>query len=96
MKLKDETLGGKYKLRKNTFITVLVMALHRDPSVWGPNPDKFDPRDYLKPAREAAKGICKQRYLEFGCEGQAAKIKAVALPEVARRYASGELAQLVQ
>ena len=27
------------------------------------NPEKFDPRDYLKPAREAAKQICRQRYL---------------------------------
>jgi len=59
------------------------------------NPSKFDPRDYLKPAREAAKLICRQRYLEFGCEGQAAKIKPVALPQVARSYASGELAQVV-
>src|SRR5437899_7916677 len=32
--LKDETLGGgKYKLRKGTFTTILVTALHRDPSV---------------------------------------------------------------
>lgn len=48
--LKDETIGGKYKLRKNTFVTVLVMALHRDPSVWGPNPDKFDPENFSKKA----------------------------------------------
>src|ERR1700754_2019211 len=48
--LKDETIGGKYKLRKNTFITVLVMALHRDPSVWGPNPDEFDPENFSKEA----------------------------------------------
>ena len=34
------------------------------------NPSKFDPRDYLKPAREAAKQICKARYLAFGCEGR--------------------------
>src|SRR6201991_557260 len=44
--LKDETIGGKYKLKKNTFITVLAMALHRDPSVWGPNPDVFDPENF--------------------------------------------------
>ncbi|KWV57781.1 NADPH--cytochrome reductase [Bradyrhizobium macuxiense] len=44
--LADETIGGKYKLKKNTFITVLVMALHRDPSVWGPNPDRFDPENF--------------------------------------------------
>jgi fructose-bisphosphate aldolase, class II len=59
------------------------------------NPDKFDPRDYLKPAREAARQICKQRYLEFGCEGQAAGIKPMGLGDVAKRYASGQLAQLV-
>jgi fructose-bisphosphate aldolase, class II len=59
------------------------------------NPDKFDPRDFLKPAREAARQICKQRYLEFGCEGQAAGIKPMGLADVAKRYASGQLAQLV-
>src|SRR3984893_4179242 len=48
--LSDETIGGKYKLRKNTFITVLVMALHRDPSVWGPNPDAFDPENFSRDA----------------------------------------------
>ena len=59
------------------------------------NPDKFDPRDWLKPAREAAKQICKQRYIEFGCEGQASKIKGDSLQVVAGKYARGELAQLV-
>ncbi len=38
------------------------------------NPDKFDAREWLKPAREAAKVICKQRYQEFGCSGQAASV----------------------
>ena len=59
------------------------------------NPEKFDAREWLKPAREAAYRICKQRYLEFGCEGQAAKIKPLPLPEVAKRYSRGELAQTV-
>jgi len=60
------------------------------------NPEKFDPRDWLKPAREAAKQICKQRYLEFGCEGQGSKIKGNSLKYVAGQYARGELAQVVQ
>ena len=60
------------------------------------NPDKFDAREWLKPAREAAKAICKQRYIEFGCEGQAAKIKGDSLQVVATRYAKGELAQVVR
>ena len=59
------------------------------------NPDKFDAREWLKPAREAAKQICKQRYLEFGCEGQGARIKGESLQVVATRYARGELAQVV-
>ncbi|HLS43094.1 MAG TPA: class II fructose-bisphosphate aldolase [Paenalcaligenes sp.] len=59
-------------------------------------PDKFDPREYLKPAREAAKAICKARYEQFGTAGNASKIKPIALDEMARRYAAGELAQRVQ
>ncbi len=59
------------------------------------NPDKFDAREWLKPAREAARLICKQRYLEFGCEGQASKIKGRSLSVVAAQYAAGELAQIV-
>ncbi len=60
------------------------------------NPSKFDPRDYLKPAREAAKEICKARYLAFGCEGQAGKIKSIPLEKMAERYKAGQLAQLVK
>ena len=59
------------------------------------HPSKFDPREFLKPAREAAKLICRQRYVEFGCEGQAPKIKPLSLDQVAARYASGALSQTV-
>ncbi|HJD45035.1 MAG TPA: fructose-bisphosphate aldolase class II [Candidatus Paenalcaligenes intestinipullorum] len=59
-------------------------------------PDKFDPREYMKPAREAAKAICVARYQQFGTAGHASSIKPIPLEEMARRYASGELAQKVQ
>jgi fructose-bisphosphate aldolase, class II len=59
------------------------------------NPDKFDAREWLKPARAAAQSICKQRYEEFGCTGQAAKIKGHSLQVVAGQYAKGELTQVV-
>jgi fructose-bisphosphate aldolase, class II len=59
------------------------------------NPEKFDAREWLKPAREAAKQVAKQRYMEFGCEGQGAKIKGDTLAVMAARYAKGELAQSV-
>src|SRR6476620_4457428 len=49
--LNDESIGGgQYRLRKGTFITILVTALHRDPSVWGPNPDAFDPENFSREA----------------------------------------------
>lgn len=38
------------------------------------NPDKFDPRDYLKPARAAMKKVCVDRMVAFGQAGQARKI----------------------
>jgi len=59
------------------------------------NPEKFDPREYLKPAREAAKNICIQRYEQFGTAGNADKIKPVSLDEMATRYAAGDLAQVI-
>jgi len=60
------------------------------------NPSKFDPRDYLKPAREAAMLLCKSRYLAFGCEGMASKIKPIPLDKMAERYKAGELQQIVK
>src|ERR1700726_1165910 len=54
--LKDETIGSKYRLKKNTFVTVLVLALHRDPTVWGPKPDAFDPENFSREA-EAARPV---------------------------------------
>jgi fructose-bisphosphate aldolase, class II len=85
---------GVRKINIDTDIRLAMTAAVRKFMVH--NPDKFDMRDWLKPAREAAKQICKQRYVEFGCEGQGAKVKGRTLQVVAAQYAKGELAQLVQ
>jgi fructose-bisphosphate aldolase class II len=84
---------GVRKINIDTDVRLAMTAAIRKYLVQ--NPEKFDPRDYLKPAREAAKAICKQRYQQFGCEGQAGKIKAQTLMQVSQRYASGDLAQTV-
>ena len=84
---------GVRKINIDTDIRLAMTAAIR--RFFAENPEKFDPRDYLKPAREAARAICKQRYLEFGCAGQAAKITPQPLARVAQRYAGGELAQTV-
>ena len=60
------------------------------------NPSKFDPRDYLKPAREAAKKVCIARFQAFGSAGQASKIKPIPLEKMAELYKSGKLTQIVK
>jgi fructose-bisphosphate aldolase class II len=52
-------------------------------------PEKFDPRDYLKPARDAMKQVCVARMTAFGQAGQAGKIKCIGLEQMAARYAGG-------
>src|SRR5438477_4595439 len=54
--LKAETIGGKYKLKKGTFVTLLALALHRHPRVRGPNPDVFNP-DNFSPEAEAKRPV---------------------------------------
>ncbi len=85
---------GVRKINIDTDVRLAMTAAVR--KYLAENPGKFDPRDYLKPAREAAKAICRQRYVEFGCEGQAARIKPAVLPEMALRYASGSLSPVVR
>ena len=85
---------GVRKINIDTDIRLAMTAACRK-FLWE-NPDKFDAREWLKPAREAAKQVCKQRFLEFGCEGQGAKIRGDSLSVVAAKYSRGELAQVVQ
>ncbi len=40
------------------------------------SPEKFDPRDYLKPARAAMKQVCVDRMTQFGQAGNASKLRA--------------------
>jgi len=86
----------KYGVRKiniDTDIRLAMTAAIR--KTMAEDPSKFDPRDFLKPARAAAKSICMERYQQFGAAGQASKIKPVPLSEIAQRYQSGALAQTV-
>src|SRR3990172_5843908 len=51
------------------------------------SPEKFDPRDYLKPASEAMKKVCVARTTSFGQAGWGPKIKPVALEKFKSYYA---------
>src|ERR1700688_1186292 len=55
------------------------------------SPEKFDPRDYMKPARDAMKKVVAERMGQFGQAGHAKDYKPVAIEEMAKGYASGKL-----
>ncbi len=84
---------GVRKINIDTDIRLAMTACIRE--YFATNPEKFDPRDYLKPAMAAAKVIVRQRYQEFGSAGQGSKIKPISLSMMVNRYSKGELAQLV-
>ena len=86
----------KYGVRKvniDTDIRLAMTAAIRKYFV--ENPEAFDPRAYLKVAKQASVDMCKSRYIAFGCEGQASKIKPLPLPEMAKLYSEGVLKQKV-
>lgn len=58
----DELIGGRYRIRKDERVTVLLPALHRDPKVWD-QPEVFD-IDRFAPERRA--GISTHAYKPFG------------------------------
>jgi fructose-bisphosphate aldolase class II len=52
---------------------------------------EFDPRKFLKPAMDAMRRLCRDRFEQFGTAGQASKIKVIPMAGMARRYRRGEL-----
>ena len=55
------------------------------------NKAEFDPRAFLKPAIAAMEAVCIDRFERFNCAGQASKIKAITMADMATRYADGSL-----
>ncbi len=50
------------------------------------DPREFDPRAFLKAARQAARELCRSRFEAFGCAGMAERIRPLSLDAMARRY----------
>ncbi|HTN66450.1 MAG TPA: class II fructose-bisphosphate aldolase [Burkholderiaceae bacterium] len=93
----EEILKGiKYGVRKVNIDTdirlAMTGAMRRS---MAQHPSEFDPRKFFKDATAAAKEICQVRFEAFGSAGQASKIKAVPLEQMAQRYAKGELDSIV-
>jgi len=89
--------GIKHGVRKVNIDTDCRLAMTGQiRKVLKDNLGEFDPRKYLKPAMEAMRALCKQRFEEFGTAGNASKIKVLPLSAMAKRYAGGELDPVIQ
>src|SRR3954468_11793040 len=72
--------GIKHGVRKINIDTDNRMAMTGQiRKILSEHPGEFDPRKYLKPAMEAMRAICKQRFEEFNTAGQADKIRPLPL-----------------
>ena len=67
---------GVRKINVDTDNRLAITAAVR--RVLAEHPEKFDPRDYLKPAREAMRDVCRERMISFGQAGNASKIRQAA------------------
>jgi fructose-bisphosphate aldolase, class II len=68
--------GIKHGVRKINVDTDNRMAMTAAiRKVLSETPEKFDPRDYLKPARSAMKAVCVARMTAFGQAGNASKLR---------------------
>jgi fructose-bisphosphate aldolase class II len=84
--------GIKHGVRKINIDTDNRMAITGAiRKVLAENPAEFDPRAYLKPAKEAMRKICAQRFTEFGAVGMASKINALHTSVMAKHYTAGDL-----
>lgn len=50
----DTIIGGKYKVKRTHQVSVLLPMLHRDPAIWGDNPEAFNP-DHFTAEKESAR-----------------------------------------
>lgn len=80
---------GVRKVNIDTDLRLAATAAFR--RVAATDPTEFDPRKFLKPAMEAMRQVCRERFEAFGTAGNASRIKVVPMSTMARRYAAGEL-----
>jgi fructose-bisphosphate aldolase class II len=76
--------SGVRKINVDTDCRLAITGAIR--KVFAETPEKFDPRDYLKPAREAMKKVCVDRMVAFGQAGNAPKIDPVSTAKFASYY----------
>ena len=85
--------NGVRKINIDTDNRMAMTAAVR--KVFMDNPGEFDPRAYLRPAKEAMRRVCAERFVEFGAAGQASSIVPRSMSHMAKDYAAGRLTQQI-
>ncbi|GAB1402421.1 fructose-bisphosphate aldolase class II [Elusimicrobiota bacterium] len=75
---------GVTKINVDTDGRLAITAAIR--KVFAETPEKFDPRDYLAPAREALKGIIVGKMKDFGTAGHSSDYKGISLEQMKSAY----------
>ena len=82
--IQDAIKLGVAKINVDTDGRMAVTATIRE--IFQKYPEKFDPRDYLKPAREALKELVATKMKDFGAHGHGKDIEQINLAEAKRLY----------
>ncbi|HOQ89455.1 MAG TPA: ketose-bisphosphate aldolase [Candidatus Hydrogenedentes bacterium] len=82
--IQDGIRHGVRKINVDTDSRLAITGAIR--KVFAESPEKFDPRDYLKPAREAAYKVYVERMQAFGQAGHAGDYKPISLADAKKYY----------
>ncbi|MDR1941749.1 MAG: class II fructose-1,6-bisphosphate aldolase [Endomicrobium sp.] len=82
--LQESIKLGVQKINVDTDGRLAITAAIR--KVFAETPEKFDPRDYLAPAREALKKLIITKMTDFGTTGHAADYKPLSLEDMKKLY----------
>jgi fructose-bisphosphate aldolase, class II len=82
--LQEGIRHGVRKINVDTDCRIAITGAIR--KVFGTEPARFDPREYLGPARDAMKDVVKARMTAFGSAGHAADYKPMSLDDMKKVY----------
>ncbi|MBI5224535.1 fructose-bisphosphate aldolase class II [Candidatus Micrarchaeota archaeon] len=82
--IKEGIAAGVRKVNVDTDLRLASTAAIR--KVFYESPEKFDPREYLGPARDAMAALVKERYVAFGSAGHAFDYEPATLEDMKKFY----------
>lgn len=82
--IKEGIAAGVRKVNVDTDLRLAATAAMR--KVFVEEPERFDPREFLTPARDAMIKIVKERYVEFGSANHAHDYKPITLEDSKKFY----------